>query len=179
MRTNAQGQQIIRDSESLQLEAYPDPGSKLYKACKRARVSPYGGGYRKLRGWESIPGGPWTIGWGDTGPNVVPGLVITEAEAEERFQRRLLDEFEPGVERMLDMPITDNQFSALVSFGYNVGLRALYESSLLRLLNAGDIEGAAEQFKRWTRSDGQVLSGLVTRRKRERELFSAPDEEAA
>lgn len=175
-RTNAQGQQIIRESESLQLEAYPDPGSKLHKACRAARISPDDGGYRKMPRWESIPGDPWTIGYGDTGPDVRPGLTITEAEAEERLLRRLEEEFEPGVERMLAVEVTDNQFSALVSFAYNVGLRALSESSLLRLVNAEDIEGAAAQFSRWNKSGGKVLDGLITRRAAERELFLTPDD---
>ncbi len=188
MRTNLEGQQIIRDSESLQLEAYPDPGSALYRACKRARISPYGGGYRNLRGWENISGGPWTIGYGDTGPDVVPGLIIGAEEAEERLERRLADEFEPGVEQMLAVEVTGNQFSALVSFAYNCGLdldrdgvaEGLGESTLIRKLNRGDIEGAAAEFRRWTSSGGKVLPGLVTRREQERQLFLTPgDGEAA
>lgn len=144
MRTNAQGLQIIKDSEGLRLHAY------------------------------RCPAGVWTIGYGDTGPDVTPGLTITEDEAEARLRARLETEFEPGVERMLRVPVSGNQFSALVSFAYNVGLRALWESSLLRLLGAGDTQGAAAQFGRWTKSGGRVLPGLVKRRQAEAELFLAP-----
>lgn len=143
-RTNAQGVQIVKSSESLRLRAY------------------------------RCPAGKWTIGYGDTGPDVRPGLVITEAEAEVRLTRRLAEEFEPGVEQLLAVEVTGNQFSALVSFAYNTGLQALAESTLLRKLNAGDYDGAADEFPRWTRSRGRVLPGLVTRRAAERELFLAP-----
>lgn len=143
-RTNAQGVQLIKNAESLRLRAY------------------------------RCPAGKWTIGYGDTGPDVRPGLTITEAEAEERLARRLAGEFEPGVEQLLAASVSGNQFSALVSFAYNVGLQALAESTLLRRLNAGDEGGAADEFPRWTRSNGHVLPGLVTRRAVERELFLTP-----
>lgn len=144
MRTNRQGQQIIKDAERLRLRSY---------LC---------------------PAGKWTIGYGDTGPHVGPGQVITEAEAEERFARRLANEFEPGVEQLLEVEVTGNQFSALVSFAYNTGLEAFAQSTLLRRLNQGDVDGAAAEFGRWTRSRGRVLPGLVTRRAAERELFLTP-----
>lgn len=143
-RTNLAGRQIIKDAESLRLRAY------------------------------RCPAGKWTVGYGDTGPDVVPGLVITEEDAEERLARRLTEEFEPGVEQLLAVEVTGNQFSALVSFAYNVGLGALADSTLLRKLNAGDPDGAADEFGRWTRSRGRVLPGLVTRRAAERELFLMP-----
>jgi len=150
-RTNAQGVQIIKSSESLRLRAY------------------------------RCPAGKWTIGYGDTGPSVRPGLTITEAEAEERLARRLAFEFEPGVEQLLAVPVTGNQFSALVSFAYNAGLAALAESTLLRKLNAGDYDGASNEFPRWNKkrdASGRmiVLPGLTTRRAAERELFMTPDE---
>ncbi|SNR95578.1 lysozyme [Humidesulfovibrio mexicanus] len=145
-RTNAQGVHIIKSSEALRLKAY------------------------------RCPAGKWTIGYGDTGPTVRPGLTITEAEAEERLARRLAFEFEPGVEQLLAVSVTGNQFSALVSFAYNCGLGedGLAGSTLLRKLNAGDYDGAADEFPRWTRSKGRVQPGLVTRRAAERELFCTP-----
>lgn len=189
MRTNEQGVTLIHGCESLELEAYPDPGSALYKACQRQRINPLRGGYRRLRGWESLDGGPWTIGYGDTGPDVVPGLVITAEEAEERFVRRLEGEFEPGVEQLLEVEVTENQFSALVSFAYNVGLgfpternpkgSGFYISVLRHKLNAGDIEGAVSEFARWNRSGGRVMPGLVKRRQAEAELFLTPDGDLA
>lgn len=144
-RTNADGRQLIRDAEGLRLRAY------------------------------RCPAGKWTVGYGDTGPDVGPGLVITEEEAEERLERRLAEEFEPGVEQLLAVEVTCNQFSALVAFAYNIGLQALAESTLLRKLNAGDAEGAAAEFGRWTKSGGRVLPGLIKRRQAEAELFLTPD----
>jgi lysozyme len=59
----------------------------------------------------------------------------------------------------------------LVSFAYNVGTHNLRESTLLKLFNAGDIAGAAEQFPRWNKANGKILPGLVARRDAERRLF--------
>jgi hypothetical protein len=73
------------------------------------------------------------------------------------------------------VPVTSNQFSALVSLAYNVGIGALRGSTLLRLLNARDYAGAANQFPRWNRGGGRVLPGLVKRRAAERDLFLTPD----
>jgi len=115
------------------------------------------------------PAGIWTIGYGDT-HNVTPGMVITEQEADERLDARLL-EFEEAVSGMAPPFITENQFSALVSFAYNVGASALAGSTMLQKLNAGDIEGAAREFPRWNKSGGRVLNGLTRRRNAEKELF--------
>ncbi|AXI83396.1 lysozyme [Xylella taiwanensis] len=98
------------------------------------------------------PGGKWTIGYGDTGPSVVPGLRITLEEAETRFHTRMSKEFVPGVRRRLRVPVTQYQFDALVSLAYNIGLGNLGISTLLRKLNAGDVTGAAEQFQVWNKA---------------------------
>lgn len=174
-RTNRQGIELIRGTETCELEAYPDPGSALHKACEHAGINPLRGGYRRLSGWEQYRGDPWTIGFGDTGPDVVPGLVITEDEAESRFVAKI-DYFEGRVSELLEVEATGNQFSALVSFGYNAGCgpKGLGGSALLRKFNAGDVQGAAGQFPRWNRSGGRVMPGLVTRRAAERELFLTP-----
>jgi lysozyme len=76
-----------------------------------------------------------------------------------------------GVVRSVRVPISQNQFDALVSFTFNVGTGALHTSSLVKLLNAGDCKGAAAQFDRWKFAKGRVLNGLVTRRAEERALF--------
>jgi GH24 family phage-related lysozyme (muramidase) len=67
------------------------------------------------------------------------------------------------------VPITDDQFGALVSFDFNTG--SLHKSTLLKKLNAGDYEGAANEFPKWNKAGGQVLRGLTRRRKSEQNLF--------
>lgn len=79
-----------------------------------------------------------------------------------------------AVTDMLKVPVTQNQFDALVSFSYNEGVAALGGSTLLRLLNGGDVQGAAEQFMQWTRA-GNDPHRLLTRRQDERALFLRQD----
>lgn len=116
------------------------------------------------------PAGIPTIGYGATGPDIRMGMKWTQEEADERLAEDLA-RFAEGVERLVLVDLTDNQFAALVSFAYNVGLGALAGSTLLRKLNAGDYEGAADQFPRWNKGGGRVLPGLVRRRAAERDLF--------
>lgn len=118
----------------------------------------------RLEAYWDADGKVWTIGWGDTGPDVVKGLRITQAEADERLQRRLTREFVPGVLAALTRPATQAQLDAMVDFAYNIGVSAFQGSTLVRLFNAGDAAGAAEQFPRWNRSGGKVLLGLRRRR---------------
>lgn len=110
-----------------------------------------------------------TIGWGHTG-DVKMGTTITRAEAE-RILREDLHDFERAVTRLVRVPITQNQFDALVCFSFNVGAKALENSTLLKLLNAGNKAGAASQFANWNKAGGKVLPGLVTRRAAEAKLF--------
>lgn len=119
------------------------------------------------------PAGIPTIGYGHTGPDVTAGLVITEARAEELLAQDLA-RFETGVLELVTVPLTDNEFSALVSFAFNLGLGTLEASTLLRLLNAGEVSQAADQFLRFVYADGQALPGLVARREAERALFLSP-----
>lgn len=164
------GTELCRYYEALQLRAYPDSGSPLHKALRRARMDPY-----KLvkvpQEFAHLSGAPWTIGWGDTGPEVVPGLSITAQEADERFARRMSREFEPAVRRAVQAPLTQRQFDALVSIFYNAGVEAMTSSTLVRLLNLGDFAGAASQFPRWNKSGGVVMKGLQRRREAERLIF--------
>ena len=111
----------------------------------------------------------WTIGWGCT-EGVYQGMKITRAQAEEMFKKEI-EKFEAAVAKAVKVQINDNQFSALVSFSYNVGARALFESTLLKLLNQGKFQEAADQFPRWDKAGGQVLLGLSRRRRAERALF--------
>ncbi len=118
--------------------------------------------------------GVWTIGYGDTGPDVVKGLTITKEEAEKRLRKRLV-EFEGYVNTYVKVPIKQHQFDALVSLVYNIGPTNFKTSTLLKKLNAGDYIGAADQFLVWNkgRVDGKlvVIKGLANRRAKERKQF--------
>lgn len=128
---------------------------------------------RELRAYQDSVG-VWTIGYGHTSaagpPRVTPGMTITEQQAED-ILRQDLELFETGVRDLVKVAINQDQFAALVSFAFNVGLGALAESTLLRKLNSGDYQGAANEFPRWVKAGGQTLPGLVRRRDAERALF--------
>lgn len=159
LRLGPDGTVLCHHYESLRLKAYPDPGSPRAKA--QAAGKPFAG----------LSGAPWTIGWGDTGPDVVEGLVITAEEADRRFARRMALEFEPAVRKAVKVPLNQRQFDAVVSIFYNAGVSALTASTLVRLLNLGDYAGAAGQFPRWNQSGGAVMKGLQRRREAERLVF--------
>ena len=120
------------------------------------------------------PVGIWTIGYGTT-RGVRPDMGISEAEAEQFLQQDLI-RFEQAIGEAVAAPVNDNQFSALVSFTYNVGSGALRSSTLLKLLNGRqDIRKTADEFPRWNRAGGRVLEGLTRRRNAERALFLGED----
>lgn len=114
--------------------------------------------------------GVWTIGYGHTGPDVHIALRITQAQADALLAEDLAS-FEKCVNDAVSHSITPNQFAALVSFAYNLGCQALRGSTLLHLLNQGDVSGAADQFQYWTHAGGVILPGLVRRRVAEKALF--------
>lgn len=119
------------------------------------------------------PVGVWTIAWGHT-RRVYPGQTITKEQAEALLRDDLADA-EACVHRNVTVSLTQGQFDALVSFVFNLGCGALRRSSLLRHLNAGEYEKAAQQFPRWKHAGGQVLRGLVRRREDERQMFVQED----
>lgn len=122
------------------------------------------------------PAGVWTIGYGATGPGIAQGTTWTQAQADARLSADLA-RFADGVDRLVSVPITQNQRAALISFAFNVGLSALAGSTLLRLLNAGaSAESVGDQFTRWNKAGGRVLDGLVERREAERKLFLSPNQ---
>lgn len=150
-RANARARALIQRFEDCCLEAYPDPANRPPKG----------------------DGSPWTIGWGETGPGIVRGLRWTQEYADHRFELAL-SKRERTVERLAKVPITDNEFGALVAFEYNTG--ALASSTLLRLLNAGKPrEVVAEEFGKWVRANGRIMNGLIRRRAAERDLFLTPE----
>lgn len=114
------------------------------------------------------PAGVWTIGYGSTGPHVGAGKVITQAEAEALLRQDLV-RFERAVAQADSA--TQNQFDAMVSLAFNIGIGAFQKSSVLRKHNAGDHAGAKASFALWNKAGGRVLSGLVTRRAAEADLY--------
>lgn len=76
------------------------------------------------------------------------------------------------VDGAVTVDLSDNQRAALISLAYNIGCGAFQGSTLLRLLNAGDYDGAAGQFAAWNKSGGSILSALVGRRSQEAEVFN-------
>lgn len=122
--------------------------------------------------------GVWTIGYGTTaaaGVGITPakGMTITQAQAE-MYLKRGLDKFAKQIEPNIRRAVNENQFGAMVSLAYNIGPGAFNKSTLLKRLNAGDTQGAADQFLVWNKAGGKVLAGLTRRRKAERELFLRP-----
>jgi lysozyme len=118
--------------------------------------------------------GVWTIGVGHTSmagpPKVKAGMTITDAESDAIFARDLV-KYENAVNKAVKVPLTQNQFDALTSLCFNIGPTAFAKSTLVRKLNAGDIQGAANAFLSWNKAGGKVIPGLVTRRKAERAQF--------
>lgn len=144
-KINARGEELIKHFESLYLKAY------------------------------KCPGGAWTIGWGHTGlkhndGTVKAGRTITQPEAQLLFEHDMAH-WQNSVARLVTVPLSDDEFAALVSFDFNTG--ALHKSTLLKKLNKGDRAGAAAEFLKWNKADGKVLRGLTRRRKSEQNLFNS------
>ncbi len=142
-------------------------GIALIKAAESLRLKAY-----------LCPAGVWTIGYGHTG-DVKRGDQITEHQADAILSVDL-DRFERDVALLTQgITLNENEFSALVSFAFNVGsdidddtkAEGLGDSTLLRKLRAGDRAGAAAEFLKWTHANGGVMPGLVKRRAAERALF--------
>jgi lysozyme len=147
----------VRDASELSLS---DDGLGLIQHFESLRLSAY-----------PDSAGVWTIGWGHTG-NVQPGDTVTRAEAD-ALLRSDVAWAETAVRNAVDVPLTQGQFDALVSFTFNVGAGAFENSTLLERLNAGDTTGAQDQFGRWIYAGGEVLPGLVRRRAAEADAFAA------
>ena len=118
--------------------------------------------------------GIWTIGFGTikypNGVRVKKGDTCTLDQAKE-YMRHDLIEFEHTVNSSVKVPLNQNQFDALVSLAYNIGSNAFKSSTLVKKLNTGDYQGAADQFNVWVNAGGKRMQGLVNRRDREKLLF--------
>jgi lysozyme len=126
----------------------------------------------------TCPAGKLTIGYGSTMWTTSNGgrrriwesFRVTEEQATLQMVADL-DDLAIKIQESVVVPINSAQLGALASFAYNVGLPALRGSTLLRKLNSGDYEGAADQLDRWVNAGGQKVRGLATRRAAEKALF--------
>lgn len=137
---------------------------------------------REFEGFYSkpylCPAGVPTIGYGSTRyedgrPVTLNDPPIDKERADAIMLATLAREYEPAVNRYVQVPLTQNQFDALVDFAYNAGAQNLRNSTLLKKLNAGDYAGAAKEFGKWVYGGGKVLPGLVRRATARQKLFLA------
>ena len=117
-----------------------------------------------------------TIGWGNTfyedGTKVtLNDKPISEIEATELLSYVAQKVFGDKILQLVKVPLNQNQFDALVSFCYNIGMGNFSKSTLLKKINQGDFKGASLEFEKWNKSGGVVLAGLVKRRLKEKDLF--------
>lgn len=141
-------------------------------------------GIEHLKLWEELrteaylptPNDVYTIGYGHT-RGVCEGLTCTEPQAE-RWLDEDADEAEQSINRQVTVPLSQNQFDALVGLVFNIGVGAFRRSTLLRVLNDGKYDQVPAQIKRWKYQDGQVLRGLVRRREAEAQMFISNEAQA-
>ena len=114
-------------------------------------------------------GGVWTVCNGITGPDVIQGKTYTQAECQALLQKHLKP-YARSVERSVKIPASEYQKAALISFSYNVGVRAFEHSSVLRNLNAGSWQQACDGLRSWVYVDRVRIQGLANRREVEREI---------
>lgn len=128
----------------------------------------------KLKAYK-CPAGLWTIGFGSTfyedGTKVKEGDVITQQRADELFDL-IVEDFAKKVKQLVKQDLTDNNFSAIVSFTFNVGIGNLQKSTLLKKVNANPKDKTIPaEFRKWVRANDKVLQGLVRRREAEAKLY--------
>jgi lysozyme len=145
MRLNSAGIKLLHDFEGLRLTSY---------LC---------------------PAGVWTIGYGNTfyedGTPVRSGQTITKERAEQLFLL-VANRFASDVQNLLRRTLNENQFSAIVSFAYNVGIGNLRKSTLLRKVNANPRDTTIRtEFLKWNKASGRELAGLTRRRQAEAVLY--------
>ena len=143
MTPSEQCYDLIKRFEGCKLEAYPDPATG---------------------------GDPWTIGVGHTGPEVKPGLRISQDIAD-AYLMKDTEHAADTVKRSVTVPLKQGQFDALVSLVFNIGSGNFQKSTLLRKLNAGDTLGAAQEIIRWNKAGGKEMLGLTRRRAAEQSMF--------
>ncbi|MCK8538232.1 lysozyme [Yersinia ruckeri] len=135
------------------------------------------GGHDGLEGREYMPYrdvvGVLTVCDGHTGKDIIPGKRYSDTECDTLLRQDLIPVF-AAIDRSVKVPLTDFRKAALASFGYNVGITAMSNSTMVKKLNRGDTSGACEELRRWVKAGGKVWKGLVNRREVERELCLTP-----
>lgn len=142
---------------------------KVYGITKRAIILIKKHEGCKLKAYK-CPAGVWTIGYGHTGSGVLPGQVITTDNAE----KLLIEDLSKFVDfiNKLELSITENQFTALLSLVYNIGMGAFKASTLLKCIKANPTSSNIKyEWLRWTKANGRSLPGLTTRRTEEVTLY--------
>ena len=150
MKMSEEGLELIKEFEGCKLEAY------------------------------KCPAGVWTIGVGSTlyedGSKVQKGDYLESEDEAMDLLALTLGKYEQSVAKNVHVPLTQNEFDALVSFTYNVGGANLASSTLLKLLNSGESKSiVAKEFHKWNKAGGKELAGLTRRRQAEARLFLAND----
>ncbi len=138
-----------------------ETGRKAIQAFEGCRLTAY-----------RCQAGVLTVGYGHTGPDVRAALTITQADAE-RLLAADLGRFERAVEQAVTVPLRQCEFDALVSLAFNIGTKAFVDSTLVRKLNAGEPDAAA-QFTVWNRVGGVFNPGLLRRRTLELMTYMGP-----
>ena len=145
MKISSLGLELIKEFEGFSANAYLCPAKKV------------------------------TIGYGNTfysdGRKVKLGEQISKTDALELLEKVVNKDFADKIFSAIKVPVTQNQFDAMVSLAYNIGVGNFLKSTLLKKVNAGDFIGASEEFLKWNKSGGKELLGLTRRRKREFDLF--------
>lgn len=118
--------------------------------------------------------GIWTVGYGET-KGVTPGMRISIAQAEKYLKARL-EVLEQEIQTLVTVPLNNNELSALESFCYNLGIGVFAGSTMLKLINKGEFESAADEFHKWIYAGKKIVQGLINRRAAEKKLFLTPME---
>lgn len=135
-------------------------GIRFIQSFEKLRLTPYDDG-----------DGNMTIGWGHL---ILPSenfTTITQSQADDLFVSDLKQKAENAVNKYVDIAMSQNQFDALVSFCFNVGLGNFHSSTLLRMVNMKNFDAAANEFPKWDRSGGVEMDGLYDRRVAEQNIF--------
>ena len=136
-------------------------------------------GFEKLRlvAYKPTPNDVWTIGYGATGTGITQDARWTEEQSDDRFARDV-ERFSVGVRNALDGAVTDqDQFDAMVSFAFNVGIAGFTGSTLLKRHKAGRYADAVKEFAKWNKQTNkttgklEVLNGLTRRRGEEAGIY--------
>lgn len=123
----------------------------------------------RLQAYQDV-GGVWTVGYGATGPSVTQGVAWTLDQAEADLANRV-NSLDQQLANLVQVPLTPGQRNALLSLAYNIGINAFAGSTLLKDLNAGNVQGAADGFLAWNKVKGVVQPDLVKRRALEQQIF--------